>query len=271
MIVAVAGTVAAIVVVALVVQPASSGGLVALVIAATAFPSIALWASRISNIELVQSTARSAKARNELIGIAITGLRDDVRTSAESQSRALVAAISSLKQATEQGSAAVVSEVRALGETISRVSADQVRAIGEERAAIERQEQATRELAQIQVQAEERARPAIYVQTQIRSAWLFWHHNWILVANTEGPAHGILVSYRFLQQNDWERVPVGAFDLGPQQQRQFDLGDVSNTHGSNHVWLLIRYRDGANRQYLATVDLPLGENQWRPTQARPVV
>jgi hypothetical protein len=265
---AAAATVAAITLVGLEVHPAASAGLVALVIAATGFPAIALWASRVSNIELVQSSARSSRARNELIGIAITGLRDDIRAAADSQSRAVVEAIGSLQAVEESGSRAIVAEVHALGETISRSSADQVRALREAREAAERQERATQELAQLQARAEERARPQVYVQTQVRPFWLFFRHNWVVIANAAGPARGVVISYRFLQQNDWSRIPVAPFELGTQQQREFDIGDVNSTAGSNHIWLLVEYRDDANHRYAATVDLALGDGQWRLTVAR---
>ncbi len=260
----------AIVLAAVSVHPTSSAGLVALVIAATAFPTIALWASRISSIELVQSAARSARARNELIGIAISSLREDIRSSAEGQSRAIVAAVESSKAATEQGSHAIVMEVRALADTISRASAEEVRALEETRRASELQAAATRELAQLQVRAEERARPQIHVQTQVRSHWLFFHHNWLMIANTAGRARGVTVEYRFLQQNNWTRIPAAGFDLGPQQQREFDIGDVNATGGSNMVWVSMRYRDDANRQHIATIDLPLGSNHWVQSSARPL-
>jgi hypothetical protein len=267
---AIGTTVGAIIVVGLSVQPESSAGLVDLVIAATAFPAVAVWASRISSIELVQSTARSSKARNELVGIAISSLREDIRLSAELQGRAIVDAIETAQASGEEGTRALVSEIRALGETISRVGEEEVRALGEARQATERQADATRALAQLQVQAEERARPQLHVQTQVRSHWLFFRHNWLMVANTAGRARGITVEYRFLQQNNWSRIPVTGFDLNTQEQWQVDIGDVNATGGSNRVWVLMKYRDDANRQHVATVDLPLGSDQWVRTVTRPI-
>jgi len=258
----------AIVVVALTVQPASSAGLVALVIAATAFPTLALWASRISNAEVVQSTARSAKARNELIGIAIAGLKSDIRSSAEIQTKAVVSAIDQVRDATVKGATDLSREIKSLAETISSVGAAEVKALEEARLAADKQTEATRALRELQVRAEERARPQLHAQTQVRSHWLFFHHNWLVIANTAGPAHGVSVEYRFFQQNDWTRIPVSGFDLETQQQREFDIGDVNATGGSNRLWVNLRYRDDANRQHVATVDMPLGGNQWTQATSR---
>lgn len=268
--IAVALTGVAIFAAAVTVQPASSAGLVALVVAATAFPTIALWASRISSIELVQSTARSSRARNELIGLAIASLREDIRASAELQSKAIVAAVDASKSATETASREIVREIRSLAETISRVGAEEVRALGEARKASELQAQATLALKELQVQAEGRARPQVHVQTQVRSHWLFFHHNWLLVANTAGRARGVTVEIRFLPQNSWARIPVPGFDLDIQQQSEFDIGDVNTTGGSNRVWVQLRYRDNADRQYVAVVDLPLGGNLWTPAATRTI-
>jgi len=263
-------TVVAIVVVWLRVQATSTAGLVDLVIAATAFPAIALWAARVSSIELVQSTARSSRARNELVGIAISSLREDLRSSAELQGRAIVDAIEAAQASTDQGTRAIVSEIRALSETLRQVGEEEVRALGETRRASERQTEATRALAQMQVQAEERARPQLHVQTQVRVHWLFFRHNWLMVANTAGRARGITVEYRFLQQNNWTRVPVAGFSLNTQEQWQVDIGDINATGGSNRVWVLMKYRDDANREHIATVDLPLGGDQWVRTISRPI-
>ena len=244
------------------VHPAESAGLVALVIAATFLPFLTLWAAKISSAELIESTAKSEKARNALIGIGIAELKSDIRSSAEIETRAVVGAIESVRAATEKGAADITKEVRGLAETISRVGAEQVRALGEAKQAAEQQAEATRALEQLQLRAEERARPELHAQTQVRSHWLFFHHNWLLLGNTGGRARGVIVEYRFLQQNNWARLPVPGFDMETQQQREFDISDVNDTGGSNRVWVSVRYRDDADRQHVATIDLPLGGNQW---------
>ncbi len=265
---AVALTVVAIVLVAIYLQPAATAGLVALVIAATAFPSIALWASRVSSIELVQSTARSAKTRNDLISIAITSLRSDLRASSEAQGRAIIAALASAQAATEEGTKAVVSELRALGETISRASVQEVQALEEARAATTRQEQVTRELAQLQVLAEQRARPQIHVQTQVRSAWLFFRHNWLMLANVGGSARSVVVNYRFNRQMNWIRLDP-PFELAPQKSWEYDIGDVRQAGGSNELHLSIEVRDDANHIHESgEVLVGLNGNAWTPLLLR---
>ena len=259
-----------IVVDALTVHPAETAGLVALVIAATVLPFLTLWAAKISSAELVQSTARSARARNELIGLSIAGLTSDIRASAELETKAVVGAIEALRAVTEKGSADVTKEVKNLAETISRVGAAQVQALKEAKEASEQQAEATRALEQLQLRAEERARPQLHAQTQVRSHWLFFHHNWLVLGNTGGRARGVTAEFRFLQQNNWVRVQVPGFELDTQQQREFDIGDVNATGGSNRVWISIRYRDDADRQHLASIDLPLGGNQWVQMASRPV-
>ncbi len=244
------------------IRPPETAGLVGLVIAATAFPAIAVWASRVSSIELAQAVARSSRARNELLGIGLRNLRDEIGKSAEHQAKAVVAAVGEAKSATEESGRVVVRQITLLNETIRGVAEQEVQALQEARAASERSTQASQELATIQLSAEERARPMLYVQAQVRPYQIFHRKNVLMIANAASPARGVVVSYKFLQENDWKHPSPSGFDLGIQNQREFDIGDIRDSGASNRVWVMLVYRDDARHQHVATCDVPLGGSGW---------
>lgn len=250
--------------VGLFVTPATTAGLVALVIAATSFPAIAVWSSRVSSIDLTQATARSAGTRNQLLAVGIQGVRDDIKAAGQAQSEFIVKAINTHIKEAGAGTDRIVAALDSLREEIINLSNQQVQAAQATTAASARFEEATRELAEIQLSAEQRARPRIVAQTQVRPAWLFYRHNWIIIANVASPGRGFTVSHHFAREGVWTPSSTVGFDLDTQGQREIDLGDISAAGGSPNVWIRLTYRDDALHHYLQEGDLPLNGNAWIP-------
>ncbi|MGI0071703.1 MAG: hypothetical protein ACRECT_06515 [Thermoplasmata archaeon] len=250
-------------------RPITTGGLVAVILAAVFLPILAVWAGRISTQMVVAEVRQSAKERSQLLGLGLAELRREYRESTSEQTVALLAALEqAAARASEntdrivKGLEGTMAAIQSLSSEVAKTREAELQAEAASRLAAEQVRASFEKLRQTQIAQEERAKPSVHAQTVVRSAWLFWRHNWLLLGNVGGRAQTVVLNYRYHQQMNPIRIEP-AFSLSPQETWEYDLGDIRQAAGSSVLLLVVETRDETNHVYsTGEVTVPLESNQW---------
>jgi len=257
-----------LIVVAYYVTPFDKGGLVDVIIAAVAFPLLAVWAGRISTQLVVAALDRSARQRNELLALGIERLGGHLRDAISAQTGELQKLAATAGERVQALASSVRAEVTAVKSSIDNLAAviqtGQAREVEAQAAASRATEQLKTEMAQLRtrdVQREELQAPDLYIQTQQRGG-LIWDHHWAALGNIGGNARKVVLNYRFHGNMDWVRIDP-PFDLEPQIPWERDLGRVKDAGGSGNLFFSIEARDDIQHAYESgPLQVPLRGNQW---------
>jgi hypothetical protein len=256
------------------VSPFTTGGLVDVIIAAVAFPLLAVWAGRISTQLVVAALDRSAKQRNELLSLGIERLGGHLREAITAQTTELQKyantaskRIDELSASALEGLGAIKSSVDSLAVVIQTGQASEA----EQRLVTARAtEQLKAEISTLRaqdVQREALQQPDLYIQTQQRGG-IIWDHHWMLLGNVGGNARKLVLSYRFHGNMEWLRLDP-AFDLEPQVPWERDLGRVKDAGGSATLYFSIEVRDDIQHVYESgACQVPLAGNEWKQVLLR---